>query len=138
MNRKILKERAQAPSRQRPLWAVEIDVSGDQGPPFGNDADQDKRRQLLAPEWIVLSELLVMEDGESVHRVAAFLTKREAQQVAKWTDHASRVIRYVPSMVQRQVKCKFCGGKIGVQEANKHQNAWVCPSCWDERLRTTA
>lgn len=33
--------------------------------------------------------------------------------------------------------CKFCKQLTSSEEAYLHQGTWVCPDCWDERLRVT-
>lgn len=35
------------------------------------------------------------------------------------------------------VDCKFCGRQVDVDLSHLHQDRWVGPCCWDERLRCT-
>lgn len=39
--------------------------------------------------------------------------------------------------VFQTVSCKFCELPADVRQSHLHQDAWVGPCCWDERLRTT-
>jgi hypothetical protein len=100
------------------------------------DASSVPRSALKKPfgDWIgILGGFLILFVGgcNSAAPKAPMIQKRKTR---------SRNLSKTTSLKRKRKKvhCKFCHLLVPIERAHRHENGWVGPECWDERLRPTS
>jgi hypothetical protein len=67
----------------------------------------------------------------------AWLERVQKHIADRLVEHGWEVIEAMLMEDMSKVDCKFCNGRPYAVEAHYHDGGYVCPDCWDDRLKAT-